>query len=279
MRDVFRSLLFSKPPAVSVIVPTFGEAPFARWAIAGIRAQTLSNLEILVVCDGSPPGMLSVFKNLSRDDRRIKIFSFAKSARTGEPYRDRVIRKKARGKHIFYCSHDDLWLPGHVHELALLLENDRFVHSLHASPIMNRLVPAGDEFFSGIHYADLRDPSFREKMLDRQVPRNYFGLTFCAHTREAYLQLAEGWATTPEGVWTDLHMWRKFLVAHGSRSATLKKVTALSFPASARAGWSAEQRTDELAHYFQLAQEPGFSQRINGIASQIVPELHCAGGS
>ena len=108
---------FAKAVRATVIIPTFGEARFSRWAIRSIQEQTVGDIEIFIICDGSPSHMVSFFQAIADKDSRIKIHCFPKSKRTGEPYRDTIIRKEARGKNIFYCSHDDLWFPNHIAEL------------------------------------------------------------------------------------------------------------------------------------------------------------------
>jgi hypothetical protein len=217
--------------------------------------------------------MLAFFDDFAKIDPRISVFSFPKSERTGEPYRDEIIRTKARGKYIFYCSHDDLWLPGHVEEIIKLLKDFEFGHSLHAELSPGRRETNGGDFFKTINYADMQDPVCREKMLNEKTPFNYFGLTFAAHTKNSYLKLNKGWATTPKGIWTDLYMWRKFLSAYGEHSGTLKKITALHFPAYERTNMSVQERDGELAFYYKKVLEPGFAQKVNEIACRTVPEL------
>jgi|SRR5271157_1749191 len=103
----------------TVIIPTFGNAKFARWAVKSVQRQTVTDIEICIICDGSPENMVSFLNNMRKEDPRIKVFVFPKSPRTGEPYRDIVI-KQTTGKIICYCSHDDLWLPDHVRTMEKL---------------------------------------------------------------------------------------------------------------------------------------------------------------
>jgi glycosyltransferase involved in cell wall biosynthesis len=72
----------------TVIIPTFGNATFAGWAIKSVQNQTVKNIEICIICDGSPENMVSFFRNIEKEDSRVKVFVFPKSPRTGEPYRD-----------------------------------------------------------------------------------------------------------------------------------------------------------------------------------------------
>ena len=111
----------------TVIIPTFGNATFARWAIKSVQQQTVKDIEICIICDGSTEHMISFFKNMEEEDPRLKVFVFPKSPRAGEPYRDIVI-KQTTGRNICYCSHDDLWLPYHIQEIEQSLNICCFTH-------------------------------------------------------------------------------------------------------------------------------------------------------
>jgi glycosyltransferase involved in cell wall biosynthesis len=267
VREFFRA---RKPVVASILMPTFGEARFARWAVESVRRQTIENIELFIICDGSPAPMVSFFEELAAEDSRIRVYCFQKSERTGEPYRDTIIKTKARGRYIFYCSHDDLWFPNHIKALCDLMRHKVFVHSLHVSVKESEFQE--DAFISRIIYADLAVGTYREKMQNTAVQKNFFGLTYGAHTFKAYRRLKEGWTTTPPGVWTDLHMWRKLLEGFPSGCGTCKKVTALNFPAYCRSGWSAQKREEELAFYFKKIREPDFIEKVNEMARQIVTE-------
>jgi glycosyltransferase involved in cell wall biosynthesis len=251
-----------------VIIPTFGEAPFARWAIESVQRQTVRDLQILIICDGSPHSMRSLLDEVAAQDPRIQVFRFRKSKRTGEPYRDLLIRRRARGANIFYCCHDDLWFPNHVEVLSAVLQNASFAHSLRAS--VRPDAQLADPFFADLLYVDLELESYRRRMLDVAGMENFFGLSSAAHTRAAYFRLRHGWATTPPGIWTDLHMWRKFLEAMPSECATSMRVSALTFPAPARRRWSASRRSKELAHYSQQLRDPAFIRKVGDSARSLV---------
>lgn len=251
-------------PTATVIIPTFGDARFARWAIRSIQDQTVKNIEICIVCDGSPDGTRSTFESLAKQDRRIKVFAFPKSPRTGEPHRDVVIGQ-TRGRIVCYCAHDDLWLPFHVEQIERTLRGSSFTNSFHAAVNVPEEIRDEDSLFKVVYRIELSDPEVRCLMLSGE---NRFGLTFGAHTRKAYYELHERWVTTPcADMPTDLYMWNKFLVAHPQRCRTTPRITALGFPRPFRQGWSEQRRDDELRHYYEKIQDPGFVKRIEA-ASQ-----------
>ena len=143
---------------------------------------------------------------------------------TGEVHRAKVI-PETTGKIICYLSHDDLWFPHHVETVERMLRDADFVHTLHVGTGL------GEELglVQYILWADIASRKFRDRMLDTTIFGDYFGLTFGAHTREAYSRLEEGWTVTPDGVYTDLHMWRKFLRAPWCRCANHPGITGLHF--------------------------------------------------
>jgi GalNAc5-diNAcBac-PP-undecaprenol beta-1,3-glucosyltransferase len=244
----------------TVIIPTYGNAPFARWAIKSVQQQTVKDIEICIICDGSPEQRVSFFKELAKEDGRIKVYTFPKSPRTGEPYRDIVI-KETTGKIICYCSHDDLWLPYHIETLEETLKKCRFTHSINAYVNTPENIKDRKNIFKKVRWIDLENKTVVKKM---HSGKGFFGLTCGAHRRDCYYELKEGWATTPrEDIPTDLYMWCKFLDAFGEHCKTTKKITSLNFAMYIRKDWSEQNRSDELKDYFEKLQDPAFLRKID----------------
>ena len=94
--------------SVSVVIPVFNGAPFVAKAVASVRAQGHSDVEILVVDDGSTDGTQEVLKHLEQSDG---IRWFQRSH--GGPARSRNFGiEAARGHYIALLDCDDVWLPG-----------------------------------------------------------------------------------------------------------------------------------------------------------------------
>jgi glycosyltransferase involved in cell wall biosynthesis len=252
----------------TVIIPTFGEAGFARWAIKSVQDQTVKDIEIRIICDGSPEHMVSFFKKMEDKDPRIKVFVYPKSPRTGEPYRDIVI-KESTGRIIAYCSHDDLWLPFHLAKLEKALKRYGFAHTIHASVNTPEAIRNSGNMFLHNFWVNLWDPAVLEEML---TGMNFFGLTFAAHTRDCYDKLAEGWATTPADAGpTDRYMWLKFLSQFKDRCRTVPKVTALNFRRLDRVDWSEQETDDELRTFYEKIQDPSFLKKIDALSRTLKP--------
>ena len=61
-------------PLVSVVVPVYKVEPYIERCIESIIDQTYSNLEILLVDDGSPDKSGFICDQFAKRDHRIKVF-------------------------------------------------------------------------------------------------------------------------------------------------------------------------------------------------------------
>ena len=65
----------SLQPKISIFLPIYNKAKFILRSIESIQIQTLKNIEILAVNDGSTDNSLKILKKLSKKDLRIKIIN------------------------------------------------------------------------------------------------------------------------------------------------------------------------------------------------------------
>jgi glycosyltransferase involved in cell wall biosynthesis len=97
-------------PVVSVIIPSYNHGRFLKSAVESVRSQTLDDIEIIVVDDGSTDGsqqLISDFCDL-KDDRLHSIV-FGKNL--GACTAINVGISAAKGSLIAICNSDDLWQP------------------------------------------------------------------------------------------------------------------------------------------------------------------------
>ena len=97
-------------PLVSIVVPVYNGANYMREAIDSALAQTYSNIEIIVVNDGSNDGGATRDIALSYGD---KIRYFEKE-NGGVSTALNLGIKNMRGKYFSWLSHDDVYLPEKV---------------------------------------------------------------------------------------------------------------------------------------------------------------------
>ena len=65
----------SKIPNVSVFLPIYNKASYLFRSIKSIQSQTLKNIEIVAINDGSTDDTLTILKRMSKKDNRIKIIN------------------------------------------------------------------------------------------------------------------------------------------------------------------------------------------------------------
>jgi GT2 family glycosyltransferase len=105
----------SGPPLVSVIVPAYNASRCLEESVTSAITQTLSNLEILIVDDGSTDNTLEVACRIARDDTRVRILSNARNAGAGAARN--CARQHARGTWLAALDADDAWLPNRLEAL------------------------------------------------------------------------------------------------------------------------------------------------------------------
>lgn len=94
-------------PAVSVIIPTYNRADLLPETLASVLGQTLADIEVIVVDDGSTDDTAEVMA--ARADNRLR---YVKNVRTGLPAAGRNVGiRAAKANLLAFVDSDDLWLP------------------------------------------------------------------------------------------------------------------------------------------------------------------------
>jgi len=94
-------------PTVSVVLPVFnGEASIGR-AVQSVLCQTMSDLELVVIDDGSADRTSKVVSRYS--ERRLKFVKLANNSGTSAARNAGI--SLARGEYIAFLDSDDEWLP------------------------------------------------------------------------------------------------------------------------------------------------------------------------
>ena len=209
----------------TVLIPTFDHGELIRPAIESVLAQSHTDLELVVVADGSPVLTHDIVREYAARDPRVRLSAHDKGERHGEASRHDVLASSTADA-VCYLGDDDFWFPHHLETMSRLLEEADFAHT--------RLVFLTPTLTIGGYVGDLNDAETRAAMLNQ--PFNFFGPTVAGHRLDAYRRLPQGWAPAPPDVWTDLHMWRKWLAADGMRLHSSSRVTSIHLPRSARHG-------------------------------------------
>ena len=70
---------YSKKPLISVLVPSYNKADIILKSIRSIQNQSLKNIEIIIVNDGSTDNSSAIFNYLLKTDPRIRVFTHLKN--------------------------------------------------------------------------------------------------------------------------------------------------------------------------------------------------------
>lgn len=141
----------TRPPLVSVIIPTYNRWPMIAEAVQSVLAQTFEAFELIVVDDGSTD---NTARRLSSSDSRLRIFS--------QPHAGVAAARNAGvaislGKYIAFLDSDDLWSPAKLEIQADFMERNSGVHicqtqeiwirgGVRVNPKARHRKPSGDIF-------------------------------------------------------------------------------------------------------------------------------------
>jgi len=100
---------------VSILVPVYNAAPYLRECVASLTGQTYSDLQIVLINDGSTDGSLDIMRELARQDKRIEIYS---QPNCGVATTRNHLLDKARGEFILFVDSDD-WIELNTVETLL----------------------------------------------------------------------------------------------------------------------------------------------------------------
>ena len=101
--------------AVSVVVPVYNAAPYLFEMLVSLSAQTLRNIEVICVDDGSTDGSAAILLEFAAMDSRVKVVTQKNSG--GAIARNRGI-EEAKGRWLFFADADDFCRPDMLAEMV-----------------------------------------------------------------------------------------------------------------------------------------------------------------
>jgi len=104
-------------PSVSVIIPTYNRSSLVKEAIESVLQQTYTDLEVLVVDDGSTDDTHSVVKQIT--DVRVRYYY---KTNNGQSSAYNFVLKYTAGKYIAYLDEDDIWPPDYLKTMVKELD-------------------------------------------------------------------------------------------------------------------------------------------------------------
>ena len=100
-------------PKVSILIPCYNVEKYIRQCMDSVINQTLKEIEIICVDDGSTDNSLTILENYAQRDKRIQIFS-QQNLHAGIARNHGL--EKASGKYVHFMDSDDLLIDNNVYE-------------------------------------------------------------------------------------------------------------------------------------------------------------------
>jgi glycosyltransferase involved in cell wall biosynthesis len=100
-------------PAVSIVMPAYNAAPFIEAAIDSALRQTFTDIEVLVVDDGSTDDTAAIVERMAARDARVR---FLRQPNSGVSVARNAALRVARGEFFSLLDSDDLYAPDFLAE-------------------------------------------------------------------------------------------------------------------------------------------------------------------
>lgn len=153
---------------MSIVVPVYNVEKYIGHCIESLMDQTLENIEIILVDDGSPDQSGSICDSYQQKDSRIRVLH-KKNAGVSAARNDGM--DLATGEYILFCDSDD-WMAKDacekLYEKAISTDSDIVIGNVYeAYPDNNKIA----RFYAQPFTTD--DPAFIKKMIQADFYRNY----------------------------------------------------------------------------------------------------------
>ncbi len=104
-------------PRITVAVPAFNSERYLARCLDSVQGQTLRELDILCIDDGSDDRTPEILRERAASDKRIRILTLPENH--GVPFARNLAIDEARGEYLYYMDSDDWIDPDYLEEMYL----------------------------------------------------------------------------------------------------------------------------------------------------------------
>lgn len=108
-------------PLVSVIIPAYNVEAYVEAAVRSVLDQTLTDIEVIVVDDGSKDATGEILDRMAKDDPRLTALHVQNG---GAPAARNLAIDRARGRYLVFVDADDECAPTMLERLAQIMDRD-----------------------------------------------------------------------------------------------------------------------------------------------------------
>lgn len=108
-------------PLVSVIIPAYNVEAYVEAAVRSVLDQTLADIEVIVVDDGSKDATGEILDCMAQDDPRLTALHVQNG---GAPAARNLAIDRARGRYLVFVDADDECAPTMLERLAQIMDRD-----------------------------------------------------------------------------------------------------------------------------------------------------------
>ncbi len=179
-------------PDVSVIIPVYQAVQFLEDSVRSIQNQTLRNIEIILVDDGSTDGSEVLCDEIKKNDPRVRVIH--QENRGLGPARNAGM-DVATGDYLYFCDADD-WA-----EPDMLLDNVTLARQTQADVVVfgaffESITPTGETIQESVTIPKLSGAYSREKLWDILPDQGVISMIWARLFRRAFL--TENHIRTPD---------------------------------------------------------------------------------
>ncbi len=109
-------------PKISVIIPVYNTEAYIEETLMSVINQTLTNIEIIIINDGSTDSSLAIIERIALTDKRIQVYS---QQNQGQSVARNTGIGKATGEYIHFMDSDDLLMPDAYEKCISKCDSDR----------------------------------------------------------------------------------------------------------------------------------------------------------
>lgn len=107
-------------PRASVVVPAYNALGTVEATIRSVLGQTMDDLELVVIDDGSTDGSAELAEELAAGDSRMHVF---RQANGGTAAARNAGIARATGEFVSFLDNDDLWMPRYLELMTTALDS------------------------------------------------------------------------------------------------------------------------------------------------------------